>query len=173
MPSVPPDPARLAGAPDPALGARVSVQVERTVDAPMERVWALLRDYRLARPRLLTEHFSDYEVHHGGAGTLVEYQLRVGRHQGRHLITVQEPAAGRMLRERDRSSALVSIWTLTPGGEGERTWRASRSRCAIRRPAAGWPGCGPGGRCAASAASCSSTSTPTLATSECRRGADR
>src|SRR4051795_3000804 len=78
MPSVPPDPARLAQAPDPGLGARVSVQLERTVDAPIERVWALLRDYRLARPRLLSEHFSDYAVHHGGegAGTVLEYQLR-------------------------------------------------------------------------------------------------
>src|SRR3954449_1008476 len=140
MPSVPPDPARLAQAPDPGLGARVSVELERTIDAPIERVWALLRDYRLARPRLLSEHFSDYAVHHGGegAGTVLEYQLRVGRHQRRHLITVQEPAAGRMLRERDRTSVLVSTWTLTPGGEGERTWCASRSRCASRRPAAGW-----------------------------------
>jgi hypothetical protein len=86
MASVPPDPARLAPAPDLGLGARISVQVERTVDAPMERVWALLRDYRLARPRLLTEHFSDYAVHHGGAGagTLVECHLRVGRHRASH-----------------------------------------------------------------------------------------
>jgi hypothetical protein len=38
----------------PGLGRRVSVEVERTVDAPIERVWALLRDYRVARPRLLT-----------------------------------------------------------------------------------------------------------------------
>src|SRR4051794_4787782 len=117
----------------------------------MERVWALLRDYRLARARLLTEHFSDYAVHHGGvgAGTVLEYRLRVGRHRGRHVIVVQEPAAGRMLRERDRTSALVSAWTLSPGGEGERTvmrlaivlcdrqtsgWLArARARRALRR----------------------------------------
>jgi uncharacterized protein YndB with AHSA1/START domain len=123
MGSVPPDPARLARPPDPGLGARVLVEVERTVDAPMERVWALLRDYRVARPRLLTEHFSDYAVQERaqGAGTVIEYQLRVGRHQGRHVIAVQEPVPGRMLRERDRTSALVSTWTLTPGGDGERT----------------------------------------------------
>src|SRR3954469_12671465 len=134
MPSVPPDPARLAQAPDPGLGACVSVELERTIDAPIERVWALLRDYRLARPRLLSEHFSDYAVHHGGegAGTVLEYQLRVGRAQRRHLITVQEPAAGRMLRERDRASALLSTWTLTPGGAGERT--LVRLTIALREP---------------------------------------
>src|SRR3954447_8741104 len=96
MGGVPPDPARLARPPDPGRGARVSVEIERTVDAPMERVWALLRDYRLARRRLLTEHFSDYAVHHGGegAGTVIEYRLRVGRHQGRHVLAGPEPAAG-------------------------------------------------------------------------------
>src|SRR3954451_9695362 len=99
MPSVPPDPARLAQAPDPALGARVSVELERTIDAPIERVWALLRDYRLARPRLLSEHFSDYAVHRGGegAGTLLQSPRPVARHQRRNLTTVHEPAAGRML----------------------------------------------------------------------------
>src|SRR3954463_13394903 len=78
MAGVRPDPARLARASDPGLGRRVSVQLERTVDAPMERGWALLRDYRVARPRSLTEHFSDYGVHERGegAGTVIAYRLR-------------------------------------------------------------------------------------------------
>jgi uncharacterized protein YndB with AHSA1/START domain len=141
MGSVPPDPARLGRPPDPGLGARVSVEVERTVDAPIERVWALLRDYRHARRRWLTEHFSDYAVHQGGegAGTVIEYQLRLGHHQARHVIAVQEPIAGRMLRERDRTSPLVSTWTLTPGGEGERT--VIRLAVGLRDPQThGWLG---------------------------------
>src|SRR3954469_5754304 len=79
MGSVPPDPARLARPRAPGLGRRISVAVEHTVDAPLERVWAVLRDYRVARPRLLTEHFSHYAVQDGsdGAGTVIEYQLRV------------------------------------------------------------------------------------------------
>src|SRR3954465_5722188 len=122
MAGVPPDPARLARASDPGLGRRVSVEVERTVDAPMERGWALLRDYRVARPRLLSEHFSDYGVHERGqgAGTVIAYRLRVGRHGAEHEVAVQEPVPGRMLRERARDSGSVSTWTLTPGGEGAR-----------------------------------------------------
>src|SRR5207247_4333557 len=123
----------------PGRGRRVSVEVERTVDAPMERVWALLRDYRVARPRLLTEHFSDYGVHERGegAGTVIACRLRVGRHQADHVIGVQEPVPGRMLRERARDSAWVSTWTLTPGGEGERT--LVRLAAALRDPQiAGW-----------------------------------
>jgi hypothetical protein len=68
MGGVPPDPARLARPPDRGLGRRVWVEVERTVEAPMERVWALLRDYRVARARLLTEHFSDHEVRERAEG---------------------------------------------------------------------------------------------------------
>src|SRR5215213_9408516 len=107
MGGVPPDPARP---PDPGLGRRVSVEVERTVDAPMERVWALLRDYRVARPRLLSEHFSDYGVQErgGGAGTVIVYRLRVGRHQRDYVVAVGEPVPGRKLRERGRDSAWVS-----------------------------------------------------------------
>src|SRR3954468_4786950 len=86
MAGVPPDPARFARASDPGLGRRVSVEVERTVDAPMERVWALLRDYRVARPRLLGEHFSGYGVRERGEGarSVPRASVRsVGRSRGR------------------------------------------------------------------------------------------
>jgi uncharacterized protein YndB with AHSA1/START domain len=139
MAGVPPDPARLARASDPGLGRRVSVELERTVHAPMERVWALLRNYRVARPRLLSEHFSDYGVQErgDGAGTVIAYRLRVGRHRAEHVVRVQEPVPGRMLRERARDSAWVCTWTLTPGGEGERT--VVRLAAGLRDPQiAGW-----------------------------------
>jgi hypothetical protein len=37
------------------------------------------------------------------------------------VAAVEEPMAGRQLRERDLRSVLVITWTLTPGGDGERT----------------------------------------------------
>jgi uncharacterized protein YndB with AHSA1/START domain len=121
------------------LGRRVSVEVERTVDAPMERVWALLRDYLVARPRLLSEHFRDYGVEQGGtgAGTVIAYRLRVGHHEGDHVVDIGEPVPGRLLRERARASSWLSTWTLTPGGEGERT--VVRLTVALRDPQiSGW-----------------------------------
>jgi hypothetical protein len=139
MAGVPPDPARLARPSDPGLGRRVEVEVERTVDAPMGRVWALLRDYRVARPRLLSGHFSDYGVleRGEGAGTVIAYRLRLGRHERDHVVCVEESVPGRMLRERARTSAWVSTWTLTPGGEGERT--VVRLAVALRDPQiSGW-----------------------------------
>jgi hypothetical protein len=62
MASVSPDATGLAAPTDAGFGRRICVEVERTVDAPMERVWVVLRDYRAARPRMLTEHFADYAV---------------------------------------------------------------------------------------------------------------
>jgi len=123
MRAVQPDPTRPVRPPEAGLARRVSVEVERTVDAPMEAVWAVLQDYRAARPCMLTEHFTDYVVRRRGegAGTVVEYRLRFGRRERRYELTVEEPTPGRQLRERDRDSWLVTTWTLTPGGDGELT----------------------------------------------------
>jgi uncharacterized protein YndB with AHSA1/START domain len=122
MASVSPEATGLAAPTDAGFGRRIGVEVERTVDAPMERVWVVLRDYRAARPRMLTEHFADYAVQQEeGERTVIDYRLRVGRHRRRYVAAVEEPMAGRRLRERDLHSALVITWTLTPGGDGERT----------------------------------------------------
>ena len=86
----------------------------------MDVVWQLLRDYRA---RMFSESFAGYELHHGGvgAGTVIGYRLRVGRHERAFVLGVEEPTPGRQLRERDRHGGLLVTWTLTPGGDGERT----------------------------------------------------
>ena len=89
----------------------------------MDVVWQLLRDYRAPRARMFSESFAEYELHHGGvgAGTVIGYRLRVGRHERAFVLGVEEPTPGRQLRERDRHGRLLVTWTLTPGGDGERT----------------------------------------------------
>ena len=68
------------------------MQVERTVDAPMDRVWVVLRDNRAARPRMLAAHFADYAVQqHEGERTVIDYRLRVERHQQGYISAVEEP----------------------------------------------------------------------------------
>jgi uncharacterized protein YndB with AHSA1/START domain len=139
MGNVPPDTARLAVPTDASLGRRIAVEVERTVDAPIQRVWTVLRDFVAARPRMLTAHFADYAVQGGGqgAGTVIDFRLRVGRRERRYLVRVEEPTPGRQLRERDHHSRLVITWTLTPGGEGERT--VVRLAVTLRDPqVSGW-----------------------------------
>jgi hypothetical protein len=74
------------------------VEVELT---SMVRVWALVRDYRVALPRLLTEHFSDYGVQERGegAGTVIAYRLQVERHRAEPVVALhgarsRSPATG-------------------------------------------------------------------------------
>ena len=136
-----PDPGRLTVAADEGLARRLSVDVERSVDAPIDEVWSVLCDYEHARPRMLPEHFADYAIQDGGqgAGTVIAFVLRVGRRERRYLATVAEPMPGRQLRERDHRSGLVLTWTLTPGGDGERT--VVRLAVQLRDPDAhGWLG---------------------------------
>ena len=80
---------------------------------------------------------------------MIGHGLRIGRRRASYVVAVEEPTPGRQLRERDRSSALVTTWTLTPAGEGERTlmhlavdlrdpdlsgwWARARARRALRR----------------------------------------
>jgi uncharacterized protein YndB with AHSA1/START domain len=117
------DAAAPTGSPGLGFGRRIAIEAERTVDAPMELVWRVLRDYRAPRARMLGEPFVGYELREGGigAGTVIGYRLRVGRHERAFVLGVEEPTPGRQLRERDRHGGLVVTWTLTPGGDGERT----------------------------------------------------
>ena len=62
---------------DAGFGRRICLQVERTVDVPMDRVWVVLRDYRAARPRMLAERIAEYAVQqHEGERTVIDYRLR-------------------------------------------------------------------------------------------------
>jgi len=102
--------------------AQINVETERTISADMGRVVEFLRDYA-DRPRILTDHYRDYAVEEGGrgAGTVFSYRLRTGRRERIYRMRVDEPAAGRTLRESDADSSLVTTWMLTPGGEGRDT----------------------------------------------------
>ncbi len=124
-----------------------TVEVERADGA----VWALPRDCRVARPRLRSEHFSDYGVQERGegAGTVIAYRLRVGRHQRDHVVWVKEPMPGRMLSipgngqpQRLRVSGswalddVVRVMTaaLEGGRRPHMAGRESRSRSAAAMP---------------------------------------
>ncbi len=90
----------------------------RSVDAPPERVLEFLRDYRDARPRILTEQYRDYRVEEGGtgAGTVFFYtQHSPGRS---HDFRLQVESAEDGLTERDVESSFVSTWTVLPTATG-------------------------------------------------------
>ncbi|WP_406505197.1 SRPBCC family protein [Streptomyces sp. NBC_00212] len=100
--------------------AQVEATTERIVAADPETVFDTLADYKDGRPKLLPEHFSEYQVREGGdgEGTLVHWKLQATSKRVRDcLLEVTEPTNGQLV-EKDRNSSMVTTWTVTPAGEG-------------------------------------------------------
>jgi Polyketide cyclase / dehydrase and lipid transport len=92
--------------------ATVTARATRAVDASPDRVLAFLRDYREARPRILTDNYSHYRVESGGQGqgTVIGYHFAAGRRERDYRLSVEENAGG--LAERDQLSSYISRWTV-------------------------------------------------------------
>ncbi|HET6289844.1 MAG TPA: SRPBCC family protein [Amycolatopsis sp.] len=108
---------------------KVTAIAERTIEAPADKVRALVADYTETRPKLLTEHYRDYEVTEGGvgAGTKARWKLQATSKRVRDVAaTVTEPSEG-ILVETDANSSMVTTWTVreVPAGSLvriETTW---------------------------------------------------
>ena len=102
--------------------AHIHVQAEQVVNAQLVEVYAFLKDYT-KRPQILTENYLNYKVEEGGigAGTVVTYRLHAARRERGYRIQVSDPGTGKTLQESDTSSSLVTIWTMTPEADGQKT----------------------------------------------------
>jgi len=110
--------------------ATVTARATRSIDASAERVLEFLRDYREARPRILTGNYSAYRVEQGGhgQGTVIGYHFAAGGRERDYRLSVEEDGAG--LFERDQLSSFVSRWTVAPEGSGaqvmlESSWQGA------------------------------------------------
>ncbi|GHC57573.1 SRPBCC family protein [Streptomyces flavofungini] len=100
--------------------AQVEATTERIIAAQPEDVFDALADYSGTRAKILSEHFSEYEVREGGdgEGTLVHWKLQATSKRIRDcLLEVSEPTDGELV-EKDRNSSMVTTWRVTPAGEG-------------------------------------------------------
>lgn len=101
--------------------AQVEATTERIIAARPEDVFDALADYEGTRPKILSEHFSEFEVREGGdgEGTLVHWKLQATSKRIRDcLLEVSEPTDGELV-EKDRNSSMVTTWRVTPAGEGK------------------------------------------------------
>lgn len=101
--------------------AQVEATTERIIAAQPEDVFDALADYEGTRPKILSEHFSEYEVREGGdgEGTLVHWKLQATSKRIRDcLLEIGEPTDGELV-EKDRNSSMVTTWRVTPAGEGK------------------------------------------------------
>ena len=81
--------------------ARVRVEAEGNVNAPAERVYRLIADYRVHHPAFLPPQFSDFAVEEGGvgAGTIMHFTMKAGGRTISFRQRVDEPDPGRVLTE--------------------------------------------------------------------------
>lgn len=98
--------------------AKIHVHAEGRVRAPADDVYRYIADMREHHPNFLPSAFSEFEVKAGGAGagTVVSFRVSAGRRSRVYEMEVSEPDPGRVLMESDRSSSLVTTFSVLPDG---------------------------------------------------------
>jgi uncharacterized protein YndB with AHSA1/START domain len=99
--------------------AVIQVRAERTVNAPAEAVYGYIRDMR-THPKFLPPAFSDFHVESGGvgAGSVTRFKVTAGGRTREYHMIVDEPEPGRVLRESDQDSSLITKFTVDPAVSG-------------------------------------------------------
>ncbi len=98
---------------------QVSASNTVLIDATPEAVLAAVADYQTVRPKILSSHYSNYQVLEGGqgAGTVVTWKLQATESRVRDIKATVD-VAGKTVIEKDANSTLVTNWTVAPAGTG-------------------------------------------------------
>jgi hypothetical protein len=97
------------------------VKASAPISAPADRVYGIIADYRNGHPHILPKPFGALTVDRGGvgAGTAVQFTMRVlGRTRTYHAV-ISEPEPGRVLVERNVGApASITTFVVDPQGDG-------------------------------------------------------
>lgn len=98
---------------------QVSASSTVLINAAPDAALAAVADYRDVRPKILSAHYSDYEVAQGGsgAGTVVKWKLQATKSRVRD-VQNEVDVAGKTVIEKDANSTMVTNWTVAPAGPG-------------------------------------------------------
>ena len=99
--------------------SQVSAANTVMINAEPAAVLAAVADYQTVRPKILSEHYSGYQVLEGGqgAGTVVTWKLQATKSRVRDVKAAVD-VAGHTVIEKDANSTLVTNWTVAPAGAG-------------------------------------------------------
>ena len=100
----------------------VHAEAEGVVGGPPARVYEVLADYKQHHPKIVPDEFTEFSVEEGGvgAGTIFRFRMIAGGRNRICRMKVDEPEPGRVLREADLESTLVTTFTVVPEGDGSR-----------------------------------------------------
>jgi polyketide cyclase/dehydrase/lipid transport protein len=98
---------------------QVSAASTVMIDAAPEAVLAAVADYQTVRPKILSAHYSGYQVLEGGqgAGTVATWKLQATKSRVREVKATVD-VAGHTVIEKDANSSMVTNWTVAPAGPG-------------------------------------------------------
>ncbi|MDA8295304.1 MAG: SRPBCC family protein [Actinomycetota bacterium] len=111
----------------------IRAEARHVIAAPPAVVYACLADFS-HHEKFLPPAFSNFEVVSGGtgAGTVARFTVTAGGRSRNYEMEVSEPEPGRVLVETDKSSSLVTTFTVDADGAGARvtistTWQSAAS----------------------------------------------
>ncbi len=97
------------------------VQASAHIDAPPERVYGIIADYRVGHPSILPDAFQHFVLEEGGtgAGTIIRFDVRAFGTVTSCRAIVTEPEPGRVLVETNvEPTPSSTTFTVTPGANG-------------------------------------------------------
>ena len=98
---------------------QVSAASTILISADPAATLSAVADYQTVRPKILSPHYSGYEVLQGGqgAGTVAKWRLQATKSRVRD-VRVNVDVAGHTVIEKDANSSMVTNWTVAPAGPG-------------------------------------------------------
>jgi carbon monoxide dehydrogenase subunit G len=101
------------------LMGQVSAASAILINVAPEAALAALADYQEVRPKILSPHYSEYQVLQGGqgAGTVAKWKLQATKSRVRD-VQANVDVAGHTVIEKDANSSMVTNWTVAPAGPG-------------------------------------------------------
>jgi carbon monoxide dehydrogenase subunit G len=110
---------------------QVSASSTVLINAEPDAVLAAVADYQTVRPKILSSHYSGYQVLEGGqgAGTVVTWKLQATESRVRDVKATVD-VAGHAVIEKDANSTMVTNYTVAPAGPGasvtvKTTWQGA------------------------------------------------
>lgn len=98
---------------------QVSAASTILISAEPAAVLDAVADYETVRPKILSPHYSEYQVLEGGKGqgTVAKWRLQATESRVRD-VQVNVDVAGHTVIEKDANSSMVTNWTVAPSGPG-------------------------------------------------------
>ena len=99
--------------------SQVSAASTVLINAEPQNVLSAVADYQTVRPKILSPHYSGYQVLEGGqgAGTVATWKLQATKSRVRDVKATVD-VAGHTVIEKDANSTMVTNWTVAPAGTG-------------------------------------------------------